>query len=232
MKVQQLLPKGIWLIPLLLLFTVFQARSQDGIVTKGKVTDEKNNAVPGATVQIKGTDRTTITKDDGSFSISVTTGKETLIVSSIGFAKKEIPLNGQTTLTVSLTSEKSTLEDVVVVGYGTARKRDITGAVATFSAKGIEEKPIARVDQALIGQMPGVQIKQQTGMPGGGFSVQVRGAGSIGAGNEPLYVVDGFPLDQVAQGVNGAFTGNPLNNLNPNDIESVQVLKDAAAGAI
>ncbi len=111
-------------------------------------------------------------------------------------------------------------------------KRDITGAVATFNPKGIEEKPIARVDQALIGQMPGVQIKQQTGQPGAGFSIQVRGAGSIGAGTEPLYVIDGFPLDMVAQQSNGGFVGNPLNNINPSDIESIQVLKDAAAGAI
>jgi TonB-dependent starch-binding outer membrane protein SusC len=232
MSVQQLLPKGIWLIPLLLLFTVFQARSQNGIVVRGKITDEKGNAVPGATIQVKGTDTRTIAKSDGTFSVPVTTGKETLIVSSIGYAKNEIPLDGQTTLTVSLNSEKSQLEDVVVVGYGTARKRDITGAVATFNPKGIEEKPIARVDQALIGQMPGVQIKQQTGMPGGGFSVQVRGAGSISAGTEPLYVIDGFPLDVVSQSTNGSFAQNPLNNINPNDIESIQVLKDAAAGAI
>ncbi|WP_242675542.1 SusC/RagA family TonB-linked outer membrane protein [Niastella koreensis] len=201
-------------------------------MVKGKVTDEKGNAVPGATILVKGTDKTSLAKGDGSFAIPVITGNETLVVSSIGFAKTEIPLNGQTTLTVSLTSEKSQLEDVVVVGYGTARKRDITGAVATFNPKGIEEKPIARVDQALIGQMPGVQIKQQTGMPGGGFSVQVRGAGSISAGTEPLYVIDGFPLDVVSQSTSGGFAQNPLNNINPNDIESIQVLKDAAAGAI
>ena len=232
MRVQQLLPKGIWFIPLLLLLTVFQARSQNGIVVKGKVTDEKGNAVPGATIQVKGTDNRALAKVDGTFSISVITGNEILIVSSIGFAKNEIPLNGQSTLTVSLNSEKSQLEDVVVVGYGTSRRRDITGAVATFNPKGIEEKPIARVDQALIGQMPGVQVKQQTGMPGAGFSVLVRGAGSIGAGTEPLYVIDGFPLDQVQPGTNGVFTQNPLNNINPNDIETIQVLKDAASAAI
>ncbi len=123
MRVQQLLPKGIWLIPLLLLFSVFQAKSQNGIVVKGKITDEKGNAVPGATIQVKGTENKTLAKDDGSFSIPVTTGKETLIVTSVGFAKNEFPVNGQTTLTVSLISEKSTLEDVVVVGYGTARKK-------------------------------------------------------------------------------------------------------------
>lgn len=232
MRCQQLLPKGIWCIPLLLLFSVFQARSQNGILIKGKVSDEKGNAVPGATIQVKGTENRTVAKEDGVFTITVITGKETLIVSSIGFAKREIPLNGQATVAVSLSSEKSTLDDVVVVGYGTSRRRDITGAVATFNPKDIEEKPISRVDQALIGQMPGVQIKQQTGMPGAGFSVSVRGAGSIAAGTEPLYVVDGFTLDQVAPGTNGSFTTNPLNNINPNDIESIQVLKDAAAAAI
>ena len=235
MKVPKLLPKGIWLIPFFLLFTLFHARSQDAtgsIVITGKITDETGNAVPGATVQVKGTDKRTSAQGDGSFSITVVTGKETLIITSVGFGKTEMQLSGKTSISIKLTSEKNTLDDVVVVGYGNSRKRDITGAVATFNPKGIEEKPIARVDQALIGQMPGVQIKQQTGMPGAGFSVQVRGAGSITAGTEPLYVIDGFPLDVVSQSVSGGFSGNPLNNINPSDIESIQVLKDAAAGAI
>src|SRR5205085_2174016 len=112
-------------------------------------------------------------------------------------------------------------------------KKDVTGAVATFDAKNIEEKPIARVDQAMIGQMAGVQVRQQTGLPGSGFTILVRGTGSISAGTEPLYVIDGFPLDVNSQNTAGGYSnGNPLNNLSPDDIESIQVLKDAAAGAI
>jgi TonB-linked SusC/RagA family outer membrane protein len=224
----------VFLLPLFFLFTFFQATAQEGTGKKvtGKVTDATGSPVPGATIVVKGTDVRTIAKEDGSFTITVATGNETLVVSSVGFESKELELNNRSAVTIGLASSKSTLEDVVVVGYGSARKRDITGAVATFNPKGIEEKPIARVDQALIGQMPGVQIKQQTGMPGAGFSVQVRGAGSITAGNEPLYVIDGFPLDVVSQNTAGGFSGNPLNNINPNDIESIQVLKDAAAGAI
>jgi len=232
MRCQQQLPKSIWLFSLYFLFALFQVKAQTEKMISGKVTDETGKPVPGATVRVKGGTNSTAAKDDGSFSIPVTNGNETLVITSVGFDSKEVTLHGDSKISVQLTSAKNSLEDVVVVGYGSSRKRDITGAVATFNPKGIEEKPIARVDQALIGQMPGVQIKQQTGMPGQGFSIQVRGAGSISAGNEPLYVVDGFPLDVVSQNSAGGFTGNPLNNINPSDIESVQVLKDAAAGAI
>ena len=144
MRVPKLLPKGIWLIPFFLLFTFFQARSQDAtgsIVITGKITDETGIGVPGATVQVKGTDKRTIAKEDGSFSITVITGKETLVVTSVGFGKKEMLLSGKTSISIKLTSENNTLNDVVVVGYGNSRKRDITGAVATFNPKGIEEKP-------------------------------------------------------------------------------------------
>jgi TonB-linked SusC/RagA family outer membrane protein len=235
MSVQQLLPKGIWLIPLFLLFTFFQAHSQDqgGILITGKITDESGNGVPGATVQVKGTDKRTNAKDDGAFSIPVSTGKETLVITSVGFAKKEFSLNGQTNVTISMTSEKSTLEDVVVIGYGTQKRRNVTGAQASFNASKLDERPVTRVDQALVGQMPGVAVKQTTGAVGKGFSVQVRGTGTITAGSEPLYVIDGFPLSTSSPNTAGNYaTGNPLDNINPNDIEDIQVLKDAASAAI
>ena len=105
--------------------------------------------------------------------------------------------------------------------------------MATFNTENLDEHPVPRVDQAMVGQMAGVRVKQTSGLPGRGFSVQVRGTGSIGANNEPLYVIDGFPLEVSRQNDNGGFsTGNPLDNLNPNDIESIQVLKDASAAAI
>src|SRR5687767_5153059 len=134
MSLQQLLPKGIWLIPFFLLFTFFNATAQNetgSITVTGKITDEKGNGVPGATVQAKGTARNASAKEDGSFSINVVTGKETLVISSVGFDTKEFPLNGATTVTIQLSSAKNaTLDDVVVIGYGTQKKRNITAATA------------------------------------------------------------------------------------------------------
>jgi TonB-linked SusC/RagA family outer membrane protein len=237
MRIVQLLSKGIWLIPFFLLLTFFQAKSQNETATvtvTGKITDEKGNAVPGATVQVKGTARNASAKEDGSFSINVVTGKETLVISSVGFSTKEFPLNGQTSVTIQLTDAKNnTLDDVVVIGYGTQKKRNITAATATFDASKLDERPVTRVDQALVGQMAGVAVKQTSGALGKGFSVQVRGTGSITAGNEPLYVIDGFPLATASPNTAGNYAnGNPLDNINPNDIENIQVLKDAAAAAI
>jgi TonB-linked SusC/RagA family outer membrane protein len=237
MRIVQLPSKGIWLIPFFLLFTFFQANSQNetgNITVTGKITDEKGNAVPGATVQVKGTAKNTSAKEDGSFSINVVTGKETLVVSSVGFGTKEFPLNGQTSVTIPLTDAKNnTLDDVVVIGYGTQKKRNITAATASFDASKLDERPVTRVDQALVGQMAGVAVKQTSGALGKGFSVQVRGTGSITAGNEPLYVIDGFPLATASPNTAGNYAnGNPLDNINPNDIENIQVLKDAAAAAI
>lgn len=237
MRVQQLLPKGIWLIPLFLLFAFLPTNAQNqtgGILITGKITDESGGAVPGATVQVKGTDKRSVANADGVFTITVTTGKETLVITSVGLAKKEVPLNGQTNLNISLAAgEKNTLEDVVVIGYGTQKRRDVTGAQASFNASKLDERPVTRVDQALVGQMPGVTVKQTTGALGKGFSVQVRGTGTISAGSEPLYVIDGFPLATASANTAGNFAnGNPLDNINPNDIEDIQVLKDAASAAI
>lgn len=233
MRVPQLQPRGIWLIPLLLLFSIFQARSQDSKTVTGKITDEKGAVVPNATVQIKGTENRTSAKEDGTFSISVATGKETLVITSVGFTAKEVALKGESFVSVQLSEEKNTLDDVVVIGYGTQKRRNVTAATVQFDASKLDERPVTRVDQALVGQMAGVAVKQTSGALGKGFSVQVRGTGSISAGNEPLYVVDGFPLATAAPNAAGNYsTGNPLDNINPNDIENIQVLKDAAAAAI
>jgi TonB-dependent starch-binding outer membrane protein SusC len=237
MSLHRLLPKGIWLIPVFFLFTFFNAIAQNEAGSKtitGKITDEKGNGVPGATVQVKGTARSTTAKDDGSFSINGITGKETLVISSVGFTTKDFPLNGETSVIVQLTNAKNTtLDDVVVIGYGTQKRRNVTAATASFDASKLDERPVTRVDQALVGQMAGVAVKQTSGALGKGFSVQVRGTGSITAGNEPLYVIDGFPLATASPNTAGNYAnGNPLDNINPSDIENIQVLKDAAAAAI
>ena len=201
------------------------------VTIKGKVKDEKNLPLPGVSVRVKGSGKAVSTDKNGVFELNSTTDQPTLVFSFIGYKTKEVIYGGQP-LDISLEQDQSALSEVIVVGYGTQKKSDVLGAVASFDTKNIQEKPITRVEQALIGQMAGVQVRQQSGLPGSGLSIQVRGTGSITAGNEPLYVIDGFPLDVASQGSSGGISASPLDNLNPNDIESIQVLKDAAAGAI
>ena len=199
----------------------------------GKVTAPNGDGLPGVTVVVKGTTLGTTSNADGSFSLSVPDKSGTLVFSFIGFQTQEKPFTGPGNFTVKLTDDTKSLDEVVVVGYGTQKRSDVTGAIATLDASKLEERPILRVDQALIGQLAGVQVQQNTGLPGRGFSVQVRGTGSITANSQPLYVIDGFPLEAAAPNSSGNYaTGSPLDNINPNDIQSIEVLKDAAAAAI
>lgn len=227
-----------WLFPpsLILLFfflvTSVSVWAQAPKKITGKVTDDTGQPVPGASITVKGSRYAVTAGADGTFTITAKE-KAVLVISYVGFQDKEVVVSGNTPLNVSMVKGDKSMDDVVVIGYGTQKRQNVTAAVATMDTKSIQEKPITRIDQAMIGQMPGVQIRQQTGMPGAGFSILVRGAGSITAGSEPLYVIDGFPLDVNSENTAGGFSnGNPLNNLNPDDIESIQVLKDAAAGAI
>jgi len=202
-----------------------------GTITAG----DTKQPLPGAGVKIKGSARGTVTDSNGNYTISDAgmVLNPVLVITSIGYLQQEIPIGGKNRINVVLEADNQALDEVVVVGYGTQKKSNVTGAIASFNARDIEERPIVRVDQALVGQMAGVRVAQTTGVPGKGFSVQVRGSGSITASNEPLYVLDGFPLAVSGQNSNGGFTsGNPLDNINPNDIESIQVLKDASAAAI
>ena len=222
-------PSLIWLFLFLILSGSVWAQAPKKIT--GKVTDDAGQPVAGASVMVKGS-RTAVTAGaDGSFTITAKE-KDVLVISYVGFQDKEVSVSGNT-LSVAMVKGDRSMDDVVVIGYGTQKRQNVTAAVASMDAKSIQEKPITRIDQAMIGQMPGVVVRQQTGLPGQGFTLLVRGTGSISAGTEPLYVIDGFPLDVNSQNTAGGFSnGNPLNNLNPDDIESIQVLKDAAAGAI
>lgn len=199
----------------------------------GVVRNVEGVPVIGASISVKDNSAlATKTNADGSFSLDVTEGS-ILLVSFVGFEKQEISIRDQQHIQITLQQEETGLDEVVVIGYGTQRRSNVIAPVSSMQAEGLEERPITRVDQALVGQMAGVHVKQTTGVPGKGFSVQVRGAGSITAGREPLYVLDGFPLAVNSQNSNGGYTnGNPLDNINPNDIESIQVLKDASAAAI
>lgn len=224
-------PSVIWLFLLLFFTGSVWAQAPQPKKIQGKVTDDTGQPVPGASIMVKGSRSAVTSGVDGSFTI-MAREKDVLVVSYVGYQDKEVPVSGNN-LNISMVKGDKSMDDVVVIGYGTQKRQNVTAAVATMDTKSIQEKPITRIDQAMIGQMPGVQVRQQTGMPGAGFTILVRGTGSISAGTEPLYVIDGFPLDVNSQNTAGGFSnGNPLNNLNPDDIESIQVLKDAAAGAI
>ncbi|WP_439556447.1 TonB-dependent receptor [Dyadobacter sp.] len=198
------------------------------IQVRGKVTSSENNEpLPGVSVVIKGTSAGTTTDIEGNYELSVTGETAILVFSFVGYAPQEIALGNHNQLDVKLVGDIKALNEVVVVGYGTQKRGDITGSVASVSAKDIAGLPTPSLDGALTAKMPGVYVAQTTGTPGGGLTVRVRGTGSIGAGNEPLYVIDGFP---VTASYNQ--TSNPLNSLNPNDIESVEILKDASSTAI
>lgn len=199
----------------------------------GKVVDQSHAPIPGVSIVVKGTTIGVTTDINGMFALIVPADGKSIIFSFVGMRSQEVALTGKPDYQVTLEEETTNLEEVVAVGYGTLKKTNLTTSVSTMKNSNLEERAISRVDQALVGQMAGVNVKQTTGAPGKAFSIQVRGTGSISAGNEPLYVIDGFPLSTATtNGAGNYATGNPLDNINPNDIESIQVLKDAAAAAI
>ncbi|GAB3263261.1 TonB-dependent receptor [Larkinella harenae] len=186
----------------------------------GTVTDESGLGLPGVNVVVKGSTQGTTTDADGKFKISVPDNRATLVFSSVGYSRQEIPVGNQTTVTVKLVPDDQTLSEVVVVGYGSQLKKEVTGAVQTVSAKELKDIPVSQVTQKLQGRLAGVQINQATGKPGQGMSVRIRGQLSVSAGSEPLYVVDGFPI-----------TGN-IGAINPDEIEDISVLKDASSTSL
>ncbi|GAB3650174.1 TonB-dependent receptor [Echinicola sediminis] len=191
-----------------------------GIEITGTVTDENGQPIPGAAVQVQGTTIGTVTDIDGKYNIDVEEGS-TLAFSFLGYKRKEVIVGNQTVLNVSMLPDTQALEEVVVVGYGSVRKSDLTGAVASISSEDITQvNAVSNLAQTLQGQSPGVQVSQSSGQPGDFMRIKVRGTNSLGAGNDPLYVVDGLPLD----GLTAQF--------NPEDIASISVLKDASATAI
>ena len=183
--------------------------------------------LPGVNVLVKGSSVGTVTDVNGTYSINVANGDDVLVFSSIGYLTQEIAVNGRSTIDIALAEDVQSLEEIVVIGYGTQRSKDVTGSVATVDQQAIENVPVASIDQKMVGQVAGVQIQQVSGAPGAGTSVKIRGSGSLGAGNEPLYVVDGMPYStDMSQSL------NPLSFIDPNTIESITVLKDASSTAI
>ncbi|WP_026954536.1 SusC/RagA family TonB-linked outer membrane protein [Algoriphagus vanfongensis] len=186
---------------------------------KGKVIDAKQNeAVIGATIIIKGTTKGTVTDVDGSFSLIVPKGSDELEVSYLGYQSKTVTIGNQSELTIYLQEEEGVLDEVVVLGYDSQKKKDLTGSVAVVNAEELKSLPTASVESMLTGRAPGVQVLSDNG-PGGNVTVRIRGFGTVN-NNDPLFIIDGTP------------TTNGLNTINPQDIESIQVLKDAAASSI
>jgi TonB-linked SusC/RagA family outer membrane protein len=226
------------LIFTLLLLPLF-AFSQGKIVS-GVVNDDMGGPLPGATVQVKGSESIgSITDFDGKFTIAIRDGETRIIISYIGFMSQEINIEGQNNISVSLAQDVSELEEVVVIGYGTVLKKDLTGSVSSVKVSETISRQSTTVDQLLQGRAAGVQVTQNAANPGSGISVRIRGTSSLRGNNEPLYVVDGIIISSASEGVvatGGNNTGqeqqNGLNGINPRDIEDIQVLKDASATAI
>lgn len=196
------------------------------ITIKGVVTDIDGEPLPGVTVSIPGTSVGTVTDIDGSYSMSVPENA-TLVFSFIGFEKQTISIGSRAILNVTLKENISALEEVVVIGYGTQERKDISTAISSASAEDLKDRPSSNFAQSLQGKMPGVRISNNNSAPGGGSNIVIRGVSSINASNSPLIVIDGFP---IKDGYNK--TENPLNSINPADIESIEVLKDASSSAI
>jgi TonB-linked SusC/RagA family outer membrane protein len=205
-------------------------KKRTGKKYSGTVVDDKGEAVIGASIGIKETKSGTVTDADGRFSIQAAAGS-TLQVSYIGFTLTEVKLGNNLDLQIIISEENKSLDEVIVVGYGVQRKRDVTTSISSIQVSEIENLGVSSIEQALVGRMAGVQITQPNGTPGAGFNVKIRGVGSITAGNSPLYVIDGVPLSDDVGSATG-ITVSPLTLIETADIESIEVLKDASAAAI
>jgi len=230
--------KSLRLLSLLVASFLFIQNAQAQSTVTGTVTDKNGKGIPGVTVSVKGTTSATQTDEAGKFSIAAP-GTATLVFTSVGYSTTEIPVQGKTNIETSLGTLEASLNEVVVIGYGTAKRRDLTGAVATVTEKNFNKGTYAAPDQLIQGKVAGVQVLNNSGQPGGATTVKIRGNTALTGSGRPLYVVDGVPLDGRssrpglnAQNLGNTPGGNPLNFINPADIASMEVLKDASATAI
>jgi TonB-linked SusC/RagA family outer membrane protein len=209
--------------------TLLKAQTLTGKVTSGA----EATGLPGVSVVVKGTTQGTLTDFDGSYTLEVPVNS-TLVFSFLGYQTQEINYRGEKSLNVTLIEKATELNEIVVVGYSSISKKDITGSIASVKAEKFKDLSINGIDQALQGQVAGVQVTQSSGTPGGGISVRIRGVTSISAGNRPLFIVDGIPVETGALSGRsyGGQSDNALSLINPNDIESIEILKDASAKAV
>ncbi|WP_158642953.1 SusC/RagA family TonB-linked outer membrane protein [Mucilaginibacter ginsenosidivorax] len=192
----------------------------------GKVVDEKNQPLVGVSVSVKGTNSGTVTDINGNFSLTVAKASDILVFKYIGYSTLETPISGASPLTIKLTADSKALSEVVVIGYGTKKKIDLTGTVSSIQADEIARANATGTQDAMQGRIAGVDIKRGSGKPGSDFTIEIRGANSITGNTQPLYVIDGVPV-----AVNGS-PSNPANDINPADIERIDILKDASSTAI
>jgi TonB-linked SusC/RagA family outer membrane protein len=195
--------------------------SADKIKITGSVTDSSGKGIPDATITEMGFKNSTATNSDGSFVMNVSSTKSILVISSVGYAQKEIEIGNQNVLSVSLQQVSAALAEVVVIGYGTQKRSDLTGSITTLSSKSYKDQPVLNASSALQGRVAGVSVTNNSGAPGGGVKIRIRGANSVNASNDPLYVIDGIALSSIG-----------LSDINVNDIESMEILKDASATAV
>jgi TonB-dependent starch-binding outer membrane protein SusC len=222
--------RKILLLGLMLFLVNAVAFSQGRVITGTVTSTEDGLGVPGATVLVKGTTIGTATDIDGKYSINVPAGSNVLVFTFVGLTSQEVNIGNRSTINVALESDVTALSEVIVTGYGTQPKREVTGAVSSVKGDAIQNLPLQSFDRALQGRASGVQVRSSNGLPGGAVNIRIRGVGSVNAGNEPLFIVDGVQLNNQS---NASFTqSNPLAFLNPNDIESMEILKDAASAAI
>ena len=224
--------KSLLLLGAFVCFGAVQAQTVSGTVS------DASGPLPGASVVVKGTTNGTQTDFDGNYTLNDVASDATLVFSYIGYSTQEVAVNGQSTINVTLQEDATALDEVVIIGYGQTTVKDATGSVAAVTAEDFNGGVIASPEQLIQGKTAGVNIQQTSGEPGAGISVNIRGSNSVRANNNPLFVVDGIPLlgnnidAQGDSGQGGSDVGNPLNFLNPNDIESISILKDASATAI
>jgi len=225
--------KSFLLVGAILSFGLAKAQEVSGTIT------DANGPLPGASVVVKGTTNGTQTDFDGNYTISNVDSDATLVISYIGYSTQEVAINGRTTINVVLAEDAQALDEVVIIGYGTTTVKDATGAVSAINSEDFNSGIIASPEQLIQGKTAGVQITQSSGEPGAGVNIRIRGANSIRSNNAPLFVVDGVPLSSESTTPGGGdVTGgenasrNPLNFINPADIESISILKDASATAI
>ena len=211
-----------------LILSSFSSFSQTTTVSGQVRAQADQGALPGVNVVLKGSSTGTVTDVEGNYQLQVPPGENVLVFSFIGFVSQEVALNGQSTLDVALSEDATELSEVVVVGYGTQKRSDVTGAIASVNSENFNRGVVTNPGELMQGKLAGVNITPNSGEPGASQDVIIRGIGSLRSGTQPLYVVDGFLLDNSSTGI----PTNPLNFLNPNDIESIDVLKDASATAV
>lgn len=214
---------------------VASAASAQTVTVTGQITDGTDGSgLPGVTILEKGTSNGTTTDMDGKFSLTVGSRDAVLVISSVGFAQQEIVVGTQSNINITMAEDVQALGELVVVGYGVQTKRELTGSISKVNGSDITNSVVPSFEAALQGKAAGVQVIQGSGTAGAGSMIRIRGVSALSAGGDPLYVVDGIPItqDYFINGDRGAFNNNPLASINPNDIESIEILKDASAAAI